>query len=68
MKQGKTPQHTFVDIYKDEKNKFMRIKVPKSTKLKVKSNIVKRLELEHIIEQIESLSTIPDFGFTTSAA
>ena len=45
----------------------MRINVPKSTRVRVKSNMVKRLELEHIVEQIESLNMIPDFGFTTLA-
>ena len=65
MKQGQTEQHNFVDIYKDEETKFMRITVPKSTNVRVNSNIVKRLELEHIVEQIESLTIVPDFGYTT---
>ena len=43
----------------------MRITVPKSTHVKITSNIVKRMELEHIVEQIESLSIVPDFGYTT---
>ena len=67
VKHGETTQHNFVDIYKDENNRFMRITVPKSTNVRIESNIVKRLELEHIVEQIESLSMIPDFGYTTSA-
>ena len=45
----------------------MRINVPKETKVRVQSNLMKRLELEHIVEQIESLKMIPDFGFSTSA-
>jgi hypothetical protein len=45
----------------------MRINVPKETNLKVESNLVRRLELEHIVEQIESLTMIPDFGYSADA-
>ena len=41
--------------------------MPKSTHVKINSNIVKRMELEHIVEQIESFSIVPDFGYNTSA-
>jgi len=62
-----TLQHKFIDLYKDDDRRFMRINLPKDRDIKIRSHLVKRLELEHIIEQIESLSIIPDFGYSTQA-
>jgi hypothetical protein len=41
----------------------LKVSFRKDAKFNIKSDLMKRLELEHIDEMIESLTIIPDFGF-----
>ena len=50
-------------MYSPKGVRKIRVEFPKGQKVKIESKLVKRLELEHIEDSIESLSLQPDFGY-----
>ena len=53
----------YVDIYGPKGDKKVRLEFPKDKVINIKTSFVRRLELEHIQESIETLQQVPDFGY-----
>ena len=50
-------------MYSPKGNRKIRIEHNASQSINIQSNIIKRLELEHIEDAIEKMVVIPDFGY-----
>ena len=53
----------YIDVFSPRGDKKVRLEFHKDAVVKIKSSFVKRLELEHISESIETLQQVPDFGY-----
>lgn len=53
----------WIDVYSPRGDRKVRLEFPKDTVVNIKSDFIKRLELEHIQESIETLQNVPDFGY-----
>lgn len=53
----------FIDIFSPKGVRKIRIFKKANNTIRIQSNFLKRLELEHIEDQIENMKSIPDFGY-----
>ena len=53
----------YIDVYSPKGKRKIRILHKQDQKIKIESNLLKRLELEHIEEAIEKMTVVPDFGY-----
>jgi hypothetical protein len=63
VKYGKIGLDNYVDVFSPKKDHKIRVRYNKHKNVRIKSEMVKRLELEHIEECIDSLCVLPDFGY-----
>lgn len=64
IKKGFEGSRQFLELTNPNKTeRKLKVSFRKDAKFNIKSDLMKRLELEHIDEMIESLTIIPDFGF-----
>ena len=55
----------YIDVYSPRGKHKVRIFHPGNHDVRIESNLIKRMELEHIEDMIDSMSVIPDFGYET---
>lgn len=65
VRQGYIGFDKYIDVHSPKGEKKIRVRFPQHKTIKIKSDLVKRMELEHIEETMESLAILPDFGYPT---
>ena len=63
VREIETPTHRHFELLNSQKKKVMKLKFKKDLKIRIKSNCVKRQELDHIHSQCMTFNRIPDWGY-----
>ena len=63
VRRGCVGYDNYIDVHSPKGEKKIRVRFPTHKTVRIQSNFVKRLELEHIEETMESLAVLPDFGY-----